>query len=56
MDLAIKMLEKTKKGFATVMFDKVVIRIGDRYSVGETASIRHAELTIEEAAKVLCAR
>lgn len=56
METAITRLKNMKPGYATIMWDKVVIRIGDRYIVGtenRPANIRKAEYTAEEAAKIL---
>ena len=50
MDLLLKLLPTISKGHVTSKFGPCVLRIGDRYSVGETVSIRTATLTLEEAA------
>ena len=53
MNTALTRLNEMKAGHATIMWDRIVIRIGDRYAVGETVNIRKAELTAEEAAAIL---
>lgn len=56
MNTALARLNAMKPGYATIMWDRVVIRIGDRYAVGTEnapANIRKAELTAEQAAAIL---
>ncbi len=54
MQTAITRLLSMKTGHATIMWDKIVIRIGDKYAVGETVNIRKAVYTAEQAAQILC--
>ena len=54
METAIARLLAMKPGFATIMWDMVVIRVGNKYSVGQTASLRKVPYTAEEAAAILC--
>lgn len=53
MDLVIKQLETMKKGHATTMFGLVVIRIGDKYIVGVSPSIREDGKSLLEAAELI---
>ena len=56
MDLVIKMLEKISKGHATVLYGKIVIRIGNKFIVGESPSIHEAGVSLDDAAKIICER
>ena len=53
METARKALQAMKKGTVKTLWDLVVIRIGDRYIVGENPSIREAGVDLETAAKIL---
>ena len=49
-------LQNLKSGSATTMWDRIVIRIGDKYNVSEadgTISVRKAPYTIEEAEQLI---
>lgn len=56
MDLVIKNLERISKGHATTLYDFVVIRVGDRYIVGKSPSIRERGVSLEDAAKIICGK
>jgi hypothetical protein len=56
METARKALESMKKGTATILWGRIVMRVGDRYLVGETINIHAAGVSIDEAAAVLAAR
>lgn len=56
METATKALANMKKGHVTILWGKVVIRIGDKFIVGENPSIRESGIEIEQAAKILCAK
>jgi hypothetical protein len=55
METAKKALEQMKKGTVKVLWGFVVARIGDRYIVGQTISIRSEGVTADEAAAILAA-
>lgn len=56
MDLVHKILAGMKKGHVTSLYGYIVIRIGDRYIVGESPSIREPGLTIEQAVLQICSK
>jgi hypothetical protein len=49
MDIMRKMLERISKGHATTHWGLVIMRIGDRYTFGETINIRDKGLPLDEA-------
>lgn len=51
MDLIKIELEKLSKGHVTSMFGIVVMRIGDRFTFGETINIRHRGVDINAASE-----
>ena len=53
METATMMLKKMKNGFVTILWDRIVIRVGDKFIVGESPSIHETPITLEEAATIL---
>lgn len=56
METAKQALSQMKKGTVKVLWGKVCIRIGDRYIVGESPSIRDAGVDLDTAAAILAAK
>lgn len=51
MDIVKILLLKMKRGHAGVICDLVVIRVGDKYIVGESPSVREKGIDIDAAAE-----
>lgn len=53
METAKKALEMVKKGHATILWGKIVVRVGDKFIIGETIRMRDDGVSIDEAAEIL---